>query len=183
MRPLFLGFVLLCGHLSATAWTQSGSDTLASAESAIAPALVAVDRVPLALNGIERLVDYTASPRFVALKLQVRAGDTIDLYASGGSPGAVPSLWLTDANFKNLVSATTQAGGTAHVHCTISLGLAGTLYLVLRDANLTPGRFVVRGTGIDPDEGGGCSGSCGGGTPDPDEGEPQVPHLRPRAST
>jgi hypothetical protein len=124
-----------------------------------------IDPVPLALDGKERLISYTASPRFYAFEVRANPGSDLDVYAEARTQGGYAALWLTDGSFNNLgVSYETDAN-SAHIHCSAPASGDGKLYVVVRDNNLMPGQIAVWGTGGgDPDEtvpdGGACNGSC-----------------------
>lgn len=164
MRSLVLSSLLLFAAIApaAAGCIAAPIEEIESSESSINASMVRIDPVPLVLDGRERVVDYSPETRFFALEIRASAGDEIDIHVEARSPGGRAAVWLTDASFRNLV-VSNDGMTTAHLHCVIAPAVAGKLYLVLRDANLAAGAFAVRGTGADPDEGGGCPGSCGDG--------------------
>lgn len=93
-----------------------------------------------ALNfGETKTVQYSAANYFSVYSVSVNAGDVLRLSAVG-TGSLKPMLWVTNktAASTNLASAVPTASTTTLNYPATS---AGTLYVVLRDANLATGRF------------------------------------------
>ncbi len=158
MRLLSSGIAVLTLAAVSVACGSSENDPAASAESTVrtdsdasAPAATfGIDPVPLVFDGRDREVTYSPAAPFVAFEVHASAGASLAIIVDARTRGARPSVWLTDASFRTVASSATGQG-TAFLTYDVPEAVAGKLFLVLRDASFREGRFVIHGTGGDPE--------------------------------
>jgi hypothetical protein len=104
---------------------------------------------------------YTDRPRFRYFKVTGAAGDTVDLWVRA-TDGGDPVTWLLDASYRVVGSNDDAADGSgldSHIEATLTRN--GTHYVVFRDYDLLPGRFVAelrRGGGAACEKDAECTG-------------------------
>lgn len=168
IRVAVLSLAAVASGSAACVAPDSGVEHVSASDQEINRDLTAIDPVPLALDGRERFVDYTGSPRFYAFRASAPAGTRVELHAEARFAGGAVGLWLTDDAFQNL-GVSNDGSSRQTLSCIVPA--SGVFYVVVREANLVPGRLAVWGSGPDPDEGvdgGSCTtGDCpdGGGGP------------------
>jgi hypothetical protein len=91
--------------------------------------------------GETKSVAYAPAPTYRALRVQARAGDTIDAWVRGAAP-LDATAWLVNARATTLVTSD-DAGGTKDAHLVYAVRAAGEYWVVLRDKNAKPGTFTV----------------------------------------
>lgn len=136
-RPLLaLVFALVLAGCA----SEPADESVSSSEDALRT-LMPAEKIGDLAFGETKSVPYAPAPPYRALRVQARAGDTIDAWVRGAAP-LDAMAWLVNARATTL-AASDDAGGTKDSHLVYSVRAAGEYWVVLKDKNAKPGTFTV----------------------------------------
>lgn len=92
--------------------------------------------------GETKKVDYTRKPTYRALRMELAAGDTVDLWVRSAAGGDARA-WLLGSTFSTLASNSDASATDTSAHINRTVKKAGTYYLAFRDEKYKDARFEV----------------------------------------